>query len=303
MVTIWTRRRASQAPVPLLLSLLSVYSAAVIAFFPAGRYRIPVVPYLILFAAGGISLWIDAFRRGERRALIIPAAVALAAGLLSNSGLPAMSPRFNSDAYSDLGFSYQEHRKFDEARLEYETALRVDGSNMEALNNLGTILLIQGKPAEAKPYFRRVLDAYPNDRKALTNLGTIYLRNSEPYRAGDYYSRAVESDPTAPNAAQGVRLSGEMADRLELQRMSADPEAFLRLLEGYLRDEPQNGFLFERLLSLLEERGLYERALAIVRTRLQLRPGDTDLRLTAARLLERMDRAADARRVVEGAQP
>jgi tetratricopeptide (TPR) repeat protein len=261
------------------------------------------VPYLILFAAGGISIWIDAFRRGERRSFILPAVVALATALLSNSGLPAMSSRFNSDAYSDLGFSYQEHSKFDQARREYEIALRVDENNMEALNNLGTILLIQGKPDEAKPNFQRILDVYPDDRKALTNLGTICLRNSEPYRAGNYYSRALESDPTATNAAEGVRLSGEMADRLELQRMSADPKEFLRLLEGYFRDEPRNGFLYERLLSLLERGGFYERALAIVRTRLRLMPGDTDLRLTAARLLGRMGRAADARRVVEGAQP
>ncbi len=303
IVTVWRNRRATVAPVLLLGSLLIVYSVVVIAFFPAGRYRIPVVPWLVLFAAGGISLWIDAFRRGERRSFILPAVVALATALLSNSGLPAMSSRFNSDAYSDLGFSYQEHSKFDLARREYEIALRVDKNNLEALNNLGTVLLIQGKPEEAKPNFQRILDVYPDDRKALTNLGTIYLRNSEPYRAGNYYSRALESDPTATNAAEGVRFAAEMADRLEMQRMSDDPEEFLRLLEGYFRDEPQNGFLYERLLPLLEGRGAYERALEIVRTRLRLMPGDTDLRLTAARLLGRMGRAADARRVVEGAQP
>jgi tetratricopeptide (TPR) repeat protein len=302
-LTIFIRRRVDRAPAFLLLLLILVYSAAVIAFFPAGRYRVPVAPWLILFAAGGISAWTDDAVRGNRRSLVIPAGVVLALGLLSNSGLPAMSSRFNSDAYSDLGFSYQERGKLDEARRQYETALGADGNNTEALNNLGTILLLQKKPGEAKPYFQRVLDRYPDDRKANTNLGTIYLQSSEPYWAGYYFSRARESDPTAPLAAEGVRLSAQLADQLEMQEMSTDPDGFLRLLEGFLREEPRNGFLYERLMPLLEGKGLYERALAMVRIRLALMPGDTDLRLTAARLLERMGRGAESRRVLEGAQP
>jgi tetratricopeptide (TPR) repeat protein len=297
-------KRAVEPPGPaLLFFLLLAYSATVVAFFPAGRYRLPVVPWLILFAAGGMSSWIAAFAGGKRRSLALPLAVVLAGGLLSNAGLPAMSMGFNSDAYSDLGFSFQESGRLDEARRQYETALRVNPNNMEALNNLGTIFLLQGKAEDAKQIFRRVLDVYPDDRKALTNLGTIYLKNSEPYRAGYYYLRAQRSDPTAPNAVEGTRFAGQMADLLEKERMSADPEGFLRLLEGFFREEPQNDFLYDRLLNLLEGRGLYERELAVVRSRLKLEPSNTDLRLTATRLLERLGRPADARRVLNGAEP
>jgi tetratricopeptide (TPR) repeat protein len=295
------RRSSPAAILPLLLIL--IYSAGVIAFFPAGRYRLPIVPLLILFAAGGIARWIPVISTRRYRPLLLPAGVFLAMGVVSNTGLPAMSRSFNSDAYTDLGFSYQEKGKLDAARREYETALKIDPNNMEATNNIGTILLIQEKPEEARPYFLRILEVYPDDRKALTNLGTIYLRNREPYWAGYYYQRAQRADPTASNATEGVRLAGQMADALESEQLRSDPNGFLDLLGRFYADEPQNDFLYERLMRMLEGRGLDERALELVRIRLRIRPDDVDLRLTASRLLERLGRPAEARRVLNGAQP
>jgi tetratricopeptide (TPR) repeat protein len=297
------RLRASEKISTVLLAVLAAgYALAVIAFFPAGRYRIPVVPLLILPAAGGIALWTEVAKR-RVSSLLLPAGIAVAVGVLSNLGLPAMSRSFNSDAYSDLGFSYQEKGKLEEARREYQKALQIDSGNMEATNNLGTIFLIQEKPEDAKPYFLRVLSKYPDDRKALVNLGSIYLRNQEPYRAGHYYTLAQKSDPLAGSATEGARLASHMADQLEAERMRSDPDGFLTLLQSFLRDEPENDFLYFRLLQLLEEAGRYEQALAVVRIKMGQAPDDSGLRLTAARLLERLGRPGDARRVLNGGLP
>ena len=287
----------------LLLLIVLGLSAAVIFFFPAGRYRIPIVPLLAVLAAGGISCLAAAARRRRYRELLVPSVLLLATGFVSNAGLPAMSRDFNSDAHTDLGFSHQERGELDQARREYEIALRIDPNNMEATNNLGTILLLQGETADAQGRFLRVLESYPDDRKALVNLGTIHLRKGEPYWAGHYFLLARRSDPAASKAAEGLQFATQMAERLEEREMRADPEGFLRLLEGFLIDEPGNDFLYARLLTLLERQGLAERALGLLRTRMRLKPGDADLRRSAVRLLEQMSRFAEARRVRDGALP
>jgi tetratricopeptide (TPR) repeat protein len=256
------RRRAGETAAAAgdLALLVGVYALAVILFFPASRYRLPVLPLLLVFGGVGVASWIDAVRRGRWDELRLPGLVLLVMLPLSNLGAPAMASTFTSDTYSDMGTLYFDQGKWDEAIRWYRRALDIDAGNAEAAHNTGAALLRLNRPAEAEPCFRRVLAAWPGDPKALINLGNVYFMQGDPYRAGRYYLEVYQADPTYPDAEGNFELCRQAAAKLEAQRMVQDPEKFLAALERMYQAEPGNGFLRERLRALLSAVGDQARA-------------------------------------------
>jgi 4-amino-4-deoxy-L-arabinose transferase-like glycosyltransferase len=238
-----------------LALLVGAYAFAVILFFPASRYRLPVLPFLLVFAGAGMVVWLDAARRGRFGALRLPLVVLAIFLLLSNLGLPAMASSFQSDTYSDMGTLYLEQRNWDEAIRWYRRALDLNPENVEAAHNTGAALIRLERPTEAEPFLRRVLAAWPGDLKALLNLGNVYLMQGEPYRAGRYYLDVYKADPEFPDAERNFELARQATAKLEAERMGRDPGPFLDALERLYRAEPENEFLRERLRALLAAAG------------------------------------------------
>jgi tetratricopeptide (TPR) repeat protein len=238
-----------------LALLVGAYALAVILFFPASRYRLPVLPFLLVFAGAGMVVWLDAARRGRFGALRMPLVALTIFLLLSNLGLPAMASSFQSDTYSDMGTLCFEQNNWEEAIRWYRRALDLDPENAEAAHNTGAALIWLQRPAEAEPFLRRVLAAWPGDLKALLNLGNVYLMRGEPYRAGRYYLEVYKADPEFPDARRNFELARQTAAKLEAERMARDPGPFLEALERMYRAEPENEFLRERLRALLAAAG------------------------------------------------
>jgi tetratricopeptide (TPR) repeat protein len=238
-----------------LALLVGAYAFAVILFFPASRYRLPVLPFFLVFAGAGMVVWFDAARRGRFGALRMPLVVLTIFLLLSNLGLPAMASSFQSDTYSDMGTLYLDQKNWDEAIRWYGRALDLDPQNAEAAHNTGAALIRLQRPTEAEPFLHRVLAAWPGDLMALLNLGNVYLMKGEPYRAGRYYLQVYKADPEFPDAERNFELARQAAAKLEAERMARDPGPFLDALERLYRAEPENEFLRERLRALLAAAG------------------------------------------------
>jgi tetratricopeptide (TPR) repeat protein len=258
----------------------------VIFFFVTGRYRLPVVPFLILFAAYGLPLWISRARQRRWRELAVPGAVALLLGIVANTGLPGMPVLFNSDAYSDLGTSYYLRGDLVSAQRQYETALARDPGNTEAAHNLGAIALRQRRWDDAERLLRTVLQAYPDDENALMNLGNTAYFRGDPWLAGSFYTRVFRLNPRHPEINEHLRGVEGAAAQAEQDGLARDPEGLLQRLEGAFRGDPGNSFLFPRLVRLLESRGATERALAVVRQRLAASPDDAAAHEEERRLQE-----------------
>ncbi len=258
-MALWFRRRTGseerrRAGLGLLTLLFLAHGVAVTLFFPAARYRLPVIPPLILLAVAGGAFLVEAARQRRWRAMAIPGAALVAGALLANTGLPPMPVRFHGDTYADLGTQHFEQGDLDGAARWYGEALVVDPENAEAAHNLGAIWLHRRQPDRAEPLLRRVLARWPADPKALINLGNCFLQRGEPYRAGRYFQQVLETNPASPDAAGNLELAREQADRLERERMAADPAGFVRGLERLLAREPQNAFLRARLERLRTSR-------------------------------------------------
>jgi Flp pilus assembly protein TadD len=65
--------------------------------------------------------------------------------------------------------------RMEAARKHYVEAIKLDGRFAEAYNNLGSTLMIQGRPAEAGRYFRKALQLAQDHKEAQSNLKACRL--------------------------------------------------------------------------------------------------------------------------------
>lgn len=131
-----------------LWGFVAVYSASVVAFFVCSRYRLPVLPPLMVLAAAAVLwLWERARARGWRAlggGLSLTVAVALATDLRPAALRPS----------AGLGHL-----------------------------QLGTALAAAGDPAAAVPHFEAALDRIPDDPYALRGLAGAARDLGDPGRA------------------------------------------------------------------------------------------------------------------------
>ena len=153
------RRGAATFP---LWGFVLVYMATVVAFFCTSRYRVPVLPPLILLATYAVTELIGELRRGRWRAFAIQASALLVAVLFVN--LPPGDPqRFRNDAFSyvRLGSIFIEREEYDLAEDAYRSALKEVPALLSAHYQLATILQYQNKLDEAIVHYRKALASPP----------------------------------------------------------------------------------------------------------------------------------------------
>ncbi|MCX7045159.1 MAG: tetratricopeptide repeat protein [Candidatus Sumerlaeota bacterium] len=122
--------------------ILAGHFAANLLFFVCARYRVPVAPFLLLYAAAGAQ-WIIGeriWRLASLKAYWRPLAVAAAIFLVSNARLGAMDNAEDRAEYQFyLGYVSQQKRQPQQALDHYIKALRDNPDNMETHFYLGLI--------------------------------------------------------------------------------------------------------------------------------------------------------------------
>lgn len=202
----WNRRR----DLWLLLAMILGYAVSAALFYVFSRYRFPLVPMLILFAAAGLTSLVGAFRRTPRRALWIGAAAALATAAVCNH---AMMPetRIRAGTRINFGNAFLVEGKVQDAIEQYEQALRLNPKDPNVPVNLATALLRAGRFAEAVAYYEQALRIDPDDAIANYNTGAAWVRLGRPAEAARYFEQALR---IAPDYAEAhVALGSALFDQ------------------------------------------------------------------------------------------
>jgi len=227
----WRDSESERQPVAVALILflfIFVYFASVMPYFVAGRYRIPVIPFLLLFGAYGVYRIGRFIAEGDRRrAGLWVAAGALVCGVGSvqfYSYRPDLaiwhqhrakgfeekgeldkaiaevrkeleiSPHY-ADGHNFLGKLLEQQGKAGEAIAVYRKVLELEAGNHVAMNNLGYMLGEQGRTADAVQWLERALEANPQFGLAHNNLGNLLGRQGQHGQAVAHYETALELDP------------------------------------------------------------------------------------------------------------
>jgi tetratricopeptide (TPR) repeat protein len=258
----WRQRRRLW----LLYALSGAYLLSMAAFFVFGRYRLPAVSLLLLFAAGAVDAGLAAWKGRHRRRLLLGGA-ALLAGLAivhsrSREDEAVMSPAM----YTNLGSAYLAEGKVDEALAAQRTAVELAPTSSEAHYNLGIVLYADGRLDEAIAEFRRVITLNEDFAEAWSYLGNLLVEKNDFTGAVAAHRRALALQP-----GRGIHLFN-LARILGQAGRGAEAVAVLDTLDA-ARDSqytPEGRVIRAMLLA---NSGRTAEAAAIVREYLIANPG------------------------------
>ncbi len=232
------RRRAVHLGVLFALA----YSAAVIAFFPMARYRIPILPIALILAAFSICWLWQELRSGQRKQAVLASALIAVLGLMTNLGSGSMNMAGDAEIHYNLGQAYSKQRQGDAARQHFAQAVALDSTYWQAWLNLGSMVALQGDLEQAKGIFRRVAQAKPQRPEAWVNLAHTFIGLNQSEAAGRAYEQALKANPRQP------RIYAELLQLHFRRNALAEAKQVLALaLEYYPQDRQKLLQLFDSM--------------------------------------------------------
>ncbi len=178
----------------LIAAFVAGYFASVLPTLAASRYRVPVIPCLLLFAAWGLVRWSRLWRRGESRQAVVAALICVGLYAVVSRPWVAYTP---DEAAWHFNLAVADHRsgKLEEAIAGYRRALESDSDDPDAHSNLGSALLARGDTDTAAEHFRAALAASPDHADAHFNLGLALAADGRMREAAERFQRTLEIRP------------------------------------------------------------------------------------------------------------
>jgi 4-amino-4-deoxy-L-arabinose transferase-like glycosyltransferase/TolA-binding protein len=228
----WRRRRKLSA----LYLFVLLYMAGVVAFFVNARFRLPVMPVLIVFAAYAVHYLILTFRQKDFRAIRAAIILAVAILLVNIDYMAFAQVRAYSTAFSHctLGNTYMKTGHRETALNHYERAWQLNEENpTEAFEliardityNMGLLYWERGLCSRAISALKKVGMSYDGTAdiytlNALDWLGECYLKKSQPTEARDVYKEFMRLAPDDDRAVAGMaRVYASVGDLETAERM------------------------------------------------------------------------------------
>jgi tetratricopeptide (TPR) repeat protein len=205
----------------LLYLFVLVYSTSIVLFFVLARYRLPIVPALVPFAAYAVLTIVDAFRR--RRWALAGGCVAagVVVGWLMQANFYGVD---ENKAIAQIVYRHgiaEDLRENWEGAIErYEEALRLKPGYDKCHLNLGVDLARVGRREEAMAHLETAERLNPAYYRAPYNRGLLLEEVGRHEEARDAYRRAVDLEPRyllARTALAEMLLLGVRIDEAEEQ--------------------------------------------------------------------------------------
>ena len=157
----------------LLLFLLS-YALSVVLFFVTARYRLPVVPVLLLFAVHGVKRCYCLAQERQMRPLIGASIAGVILLAVSNFRVGAMEE--DAEIHYRLGMVFQQQGLPANAIAAYRQALALDSTLQEPRFNLGSLYARQGRYQKAIAEYQQFIEHFPEHPEARYSLGNVFLK-------------------------------------------------------------------------------------------------------------------------------
>jgi tetratricopeptide (TPR) repeat protein len=200
LVLALVRRRAG-----LLGIYVIAYCATLLASFILGRYRMALVPALLVFAAHALVAGWEAWRHRQFRTLgVLAASCAVAAGL----GYPRWTSAKFDVAWSRLGSAHLAAGNYEAAVESFANALAINPRLLHACLGLGQAHEALQDEARALAVYRRCAEVEPASAEPHLALGVLHLRAGRTEQATAELERALALDPANPRAREALRRLG-----------------------------------------------------------------------------------------------
>jgi len=193
IVLTWPRRRA----IWLLHALLITLAAGIALFYIMARYRVPMVPILLLFASAALTEGAAVVRSGESHRLVAAVFVAALAAV------PINWPMIDRSSHAALGHltagsAFFESGNYDAAIDEYKKSLAINPNHSTTHFDMAGAYWRMGRLPDAIASYRRAMALRPDDLEIVLKLGTVLSANGELVEAEGYLRAALPNAQRRP---------------------------------------------------------------------------------------------------------
>jgi len=259
LIAAWPERRRLWP----VLAFFAVYAASVVVFFVFARYRFPLVPFLLLFAASGaLSARALLTAASPARRVAIGLAVVLAAVAVNQPMLS--STRMRAITETNLGTALYEAGRLDEAIGRYEKAVALQPDYAPAYNNLGVTLRAKGQVDAAIAAYERGLQLEGDYPDLHYNLANALLAQNRADEAAAHLARSVAGEPDS--AANHNNLGSALAEKGQLEAAVREFRAAIALDPASVLAHRNLGNALSGLGRTADARQALERAVALAPT-------------------------------------
>jgi len=192
----------------MLALYLAAYTATLLAFYVVGRYRLPLVPALLVFAAFGLLEITDAIKSKNRKTIML-----YLGSLVVFTGLAF--PEWQSPSYDDswqkMGHAFLREGNFQEAIQAYEKSLAINPGQCQARLGMAVALERRNRWEEALPAFAKAAACDPDHAAGRFLYGRALERKGRIREAIHEYEKALEYDPENGDAKKALqRIKGRV---------------------------------------------------------------------------------------------
>ena len=186
----------------LVLGFIFTYMVSVILFFVNTRFRIPVIPFLLIFSAFAIF---KIFEQKEIRKKITLIFISILFIILGNIDLTSqMAPVYEAQFHYILGNAYLKENSFQKAEDEFTKSIQISEEQPRGFTGLGVVRYMQGNYPEAESLLKKALQVDSTEVFAYRYLGDIYARRGEYLKALQEYQMALALNPEYGEAYFGA---------------------------------------------------------------------------------------------------
>jgi tetratricopeptide (TPR) repeat protein len=175
-------------------AMAMTYATAVVMFYVSARYRLPLVPFLILFASAGLAALPSIVRTAGRARIAAAAAVVVVVAVITNRPLLS-ADLMRATTETNLGVVLQMDGRLHDAEAHYRRALALQPDHAPAHANLGMALVALQRSDEAIDSFRRATAAGLQTAEIYDNLGIALTRAGREDEAIAAYRDSLQLNP------------------------------------------------------------------------------------------------------------
>ena len=271
----------------LLAALILAYFLSVLPFFASARYRVPILPFLLLFAAYAVrNLGTFVATRELRRAVCWVAIGAMLYGL--NVLVGRLMPvgghdvaKWHYDRAVACGLSGRTDRAID----EYRVVLEHMPQNPHAHVGLGSCLARRGEVEPAVEHFNAALHIWPEYAEAHFNLGVAMAAKGRIDEAVARYTDAIRYHPEYVEAH--FNLGALLAGMSRLDEAVSHYRAALHINPDFAPAHRNLGVVHF-------QRGMLDEAEGHFREVVRIQPADVESRCNLAIVLTHRGRLDEA---------
>jgi tetratricopeptide (TPR) repeat protein len=201
MVMAWRVHPASR-----LLTLFALtYTASYVAFFVSDRYRLPVVPVLLLFSAYAIVHLRELAQQRNTRALAPWLGLLVVFAVFVNvPWFPTSTPATWALDYWSMGNRYQAQRRYQEAAACQVKAIALDPKNADIWNSLGEAQYYSQQFTNAAVSFQNAIQFAPENSQGYYNLSLCAMELKRPDMARKLLEKVLSLEPEHAAARRGL---------------------------------------------------------------------------------------------------